>query len=345
MLAQAIQRVAEEEQLAQFTIVERLNPKMVARTEKRFPLCVPDSERKISSKVLNAVGAPCCVRSQNQFGIGRRRCKRVATAASRILLLKFVATVDPGISRDPQVPEVRRLPIEFRLNSSAQHRVAQANGAMRPGLSRVGSAIRKKMSEVLQQRPVNRRSAKIEHADDAAHSILVSMDRSGLSNGTKCRCSWFESSSTTPSNSTQACASNCPDSLRPPIRRATTIPRRRNSHHKTSECSKQFARTKIFRAAAASIRVITRAVSPSDATRTRPVVLASGEKNSSTRCHLRKPTRRKPTRVASSPPAASSTTPRSKEFSRRNVRHLLIMLFCSSELINFNPRRETKSRN
>ena len=96
------------------------------------------------------------------------------------------------------------------------------------------------MSERLQQRPVHRRAAAIVHADDAAHSMRVSMERIGFSKGTKWRCSALASFNTWESTSTQACASKRSESLRAPMRRSASIPRRRNSHHSTSDCSRQF---------------------------------------------------------------------------------------------------------
>ena len=69
MLAQAIERVAEEKKLSQFGIVEGLDAEMVARAKKQLSLRVPDGKGKIAAQVLHAIGAPRRVGTQNQIGI------------------------------------------------------------------------------------------------------------------------------------------------------------------------------------------------------------------------------------------------------------------------------------
>ena len=87
------------------------------------------------------------------------------------------------------------------------------------------------------------------------------------------------------------------------MRNSAAIPRRRSSHHSTSDCSRQFVSKKKFRAAAADMRAIVRAATLCAAAVCQ-ARLHSG-KGSAKRAQSfqrRKPASRKPNQVASSPP-------------------------------------------
>ena len=136
---------------------------------------------------------------------------------------------------------------------------------------------------------------------------------------------------------------NGSESLRAPIRNAASIPRRRKSHHRTNDCSRQFGRKKRFRAAAACIRAIRRADSCTDALCAGTVVFAGGAKTARTRSQRRKPIKRKPIQVASNPPVASRTTPRSKALSRRNLFQRSIMVpWPDVYVVRFQPEWRNK---
>ena len=89
MLAQAIERIAEEKKLSQFGIVEGLDAEMVARAEKEFSLRVPDGEGEIPAQMLHALGAPCRVGTQNQVGIGGVRPASLPPSLLGELALQF----------------------------------------------------------------------------------------------------------------------------------------------------------------------------------------------------------------------------------------------------------------
>src|SRR5277367_1524736 len=311
MLTQTVQRVAEKKALSQLGIIERLYSEMIARAKQQFLARVPYGERKIPAQMLHAFRAPGRIRAQDQVGV-RGHAAIGAAALQRELLLQFLAAINARIRGDPQLAiETRRLPLDLRFARSAQHGVAQANRAVRPGVTAVRSALRQKMSERLQQPALHRRATAIVDAHDAAQSVRASRGEIGPSNGTKCRCSLLVSFSTAQSTSTHACASKRSNSLRAPMRSSAAIPRRRSSHHSTSDCSRQFVAKKTFRAAAAAMRAITSADCLCDAPRRCMVVFAEGASLTSTLCQRRKPASRKPSHVAKSPAAASSAMPRS----------------------------------
>src|SRR5271156_291954 len=311
MLAKAVQRVAEKKKLAQLGIIKRLHAEMVARAKQQFLTRVPYCESKISAQMLHAFRAPRRIRAQNQVGV----CDGAASGAialQRELLFQFLAAVNARIRGDPQLAiEACRLLLNLRFARGAQHRVAQADRALRPGLASVRPAKRKKMRERLQQPAIHRRATTLVNTHDAAQSVRASRGVIGPSNGTKCWCSALASFNTAESTSTHACASKRSDSLRAPMRNSATIPRRRSSHHSTSDCSRQFVAKKKFRAAAAAMRAINSAASFCDAPACRAVVFGEGASHASTFLQRRKPASRKPTHVPSNPPPASSATPRS----------------------------------
>src|SRR5271156_4317151 len=186
MLAKAVQRVAEKKKLAQLGIIKRLHAKMIACAEQNFLARVPDGESKISAQMLHAFRAPRRIRAQNQAGV----CGGAASGAialQRELLFQFLAAVNARIRGDPQLAiEAGRLLLNLRFARGAQHGMAQANRALRPGLSRVRSTEGKKMRERLQQPALHRRATALVNAHDAAQSVRASRGVTGPSNGTKC---------------------------------------------------------------------------------------------------------------------------------------------------------------
>src|SRR5277367_5990989 len=76
MLPQAIQDVAEQEELAKFGVVKGLDAKMVARA-KKFPFArVPYGEREIAAQALYAIFAPNRISTQNKIGVARRAARQ-----------------------------------------------------------------------------------------------------------------------------------------------------------------------------------------------------------------------------------------------------------------------------
>src|SRR5271168_1468452 len=150
MLAQAVQRVAEQKKLAQLGIVERLHAEMIARAEQNFLARVPDGESEIPAQMLHTIRAPGRIRAENQARISGS-APRGALALLRKFLFQFLTAVNARIRGDPQLSvEARRLLLNLRFARGAQHGVAQANRALRPGLASVRPAKRKKMRKRLQ---------------------------------------------------------------------------------------------------------------------------------------------------------------------------------------------------
>jgi hypothetical protein len=101
--------------------------------------------------------------------------------------LEFIAGIEPHIGCDPKLSiEARRLTFILRFASSAQHRMAQSDWPIAPDLSSIWPAIRQKVSQRPQERPIHGRAIAIENADDCAQCVCVSNETSGLSNGAKC---------------------------------------------------------------------------------------------------------------------------------------------------------------
>ncbi len=84
MLAQAIERVAEQKKLSQLGIVEGLHAEMIARAKQQFLARVPDRERKIPAQMLHALRAPGRIRAQNQAGIGRSAARGAVALLLRV---------------------------------------------------------------------------------------------------------------------------------------------------------------------------------------------------------------------------------------------------------------------
>jgi hypothetical protein len=131
MLAQAIERVAEQKKLSQLGIVERLHPEMIARAKQKFLMCVPDREREIPAQMLHALRAPGGIRAQNQARVGHSAPRGAAALLLLELLFQFLAAVNARVRGNPQLAvETRRLSFELRLVCGAQHGVTQAHRAL-----------------------------------------------------------------------------------------------------------------------------------------------------------------------------------------------------------------------
>src|SRR5438874_2438426 len=108
MLSDAIECVAEYERALPLGIVERLNSKVVTRTDKSPPPTVPYGKCKIAEQVLKAILAPCAVRAEQQLDVS---CAQVnLLAAPRQLINQIALTVDARVRDNPNVPvECERL--------------------------------------------------------------------------------------------------------------------------------------------------------------------------------------------------------------------------------------------
>ena len=84
MLADAIQRVAEDKQGTDRGIVERFYSEMISRAKQLLAPRVPDTKRKIAAQMVHASRAPRGICVQDQLGI-RSPGLRFAPA-----LLKFL---------------------------------------------------------------------------------------------------------------------------------------------------------------------------------------------------------------------------------------------------------------
>ena len=65
VLANAVQRTAEDEFLAEMCVEEWLDAQMVARTKETLFLTVPDGEGKVPQQMLDAILAPYQIGAQN----------------------------------------------------------------------------------------------------------------------------------------------------------------------------------------------------------------------------------------------------------------------------------------
>ena len=139
---QAIERVAEEKQVAEIGVVKRLDAKMISRAEERFSPRVPDGECKIAAQVLHARLAPCGVGVQDQFRI-RRRLLNLASFV-REFRFEFRATINPRVGGNPELAiEAGRLVLGEGLVRGSKKRVAEADRPVRPDFARVRTAIGK----------------------------------------------------------------------------------------------------------------------------------------------------------------------------------------------------------
>src|SRR5271156_5994035 len=119
MLAQAVQRVAEQKKLAELGIVKRFHAEMIARAKQNFLARVPDREGEIPAQMLHAIRAPGRVRAQNQARISGS-ASRSALALLREFLFQFLTAVNARIRGDPQLSvEARRLLLNLRFARGA----------------------------------------------------------------------------------------------------------------------------------------------------------------------------------------------------------------------------------
>src|SRR5271156_4081530 len=145
MLAQAVQRVAEKEKLAELGVIKWFHAEVIARAKQNFLARVPDGECEIPAQMLHTIRAPGRIRAQDQARISGS-APRGALALLRKVLFQFLAAVNARIRGDPQLSvEACGLLLNLRFGRGAQHRVAQANRTLRPGLAPVRPAKRKKM--------------------------------------------------------------------------------------------------------------------------------------------------------------------------------------------------------
>ncbi len=155
MEAQAIKRVAEQEEIARFRIVERLDAELVTPAEEKLLPGIPDSEGKIAAQMLDTFFTPGGIRVQDQIGI---RSGMPYTASFLFeFSFQFGAAVEPRISGNPVLPvETCGLALVERFVRGAQHRVAKSEGAGRPGLAGVGTTVVKGMRKSAEEFPLHR---------------------------------------------------------------------------------------------------------------------------------------------------------------------------------------------
>src|ERR1700722_2588726 len=253
MLPQAIQDVAEQEELAKLGVVKRLDAEMVARA-KEFPFArIPNREREIAAQALYAIFSPNRIRTQNQIGVARRAARQrgIEFLSLRHFPKQLVPAINARVSGNPILAgEIGRLLLVLRFNRGSQQGVTEARGSTGPGVARVRPAIREGIGQSLQQGAIDSRSAPLEHAHDPAHSGWVSSEEMARSKGTNLGSESVWSFKRTWLSSTQAWASNRPASFLAPIFRSAAKPWRRKSIHNTRDCSRQFAWKKRLRAAA-----------------------------------------------------------------------------------------------
>src|SRR5271156_4087298 len=119
MLAQAVQRVAEQKKLAELGIVKWLHSEMIARAKQNFLARVPDREGEIPAQMLHAIRAPGRIRAQNQARISGS-APRSALALLRKFLFQFLAAINSRIRGDPQLSvEACGLLLNLRIGRGA----------------------------------------------------------------------------------------------------------------------------------------------------------------------------------------------------------------------------------
>src|SRR5271155_3765192 len=125
MQAHAVQRIAEDKRVPDFSVIEWFDSEVVSRAEKFLVANVPDRKRKIAAQVLHAFFLPGGVRVQDQIGI----CYRPSCFSPGAFELRaqFSAAIDSRVRGDPKsAVEARRLALIQRFSWGPEQRVVEA---------------------------------------------------------------------------------------------------------------------------------------------------------------------------------------------------------------------------
>ena len=166
--ANAIQRVAEDQDVADLRVIEGLDPKVVPSTEQAPPGTIPNRKREIPYQVLQAVFAPCFVGSEYELGVGRTA--EVCPATISKLLYQFGLTVNARVCRDPEpTVQAERLFFRSRFVSAPQKRMSEPDRTIAPDLLGIRPAERHEVRHAAQQFAVDRPAVEPHDADYSTH--------------------------------------------------------------------------------------------------------------------------------------------------------------------------------
>ncbi len=163
----AIEGVAEQKEILQLRVVERFDAEVIAGAEQQLIGRIPNGEREIAAKMVDAIRAPSGVTPQDQFGIGRGFADVAIRSAE--LTDQVRSLIEARVSGQPQpIVKPRRLPLSTHLRRCLQQRVPEANFAVVPDSARVRPAVRYVIGKRLQEPRIDRRAVLAEHSDNAA---------------------------------------------------------------------------------------------------------------------------------------------------------------------------------
>src|SRR5919108_2226580 len=168
-MANAIQRIAQDQQRANLRIIERLDAEMIARAKEFFVLSVPDGKREIACQVINASLAPRCIGLQEQFAVRRARTHLPLGALQ--LRDQLLARIQPRVAHNPiAFRQAQRLLFVFRFVCGAKERMAHSYGMVHPDVLAIRSAKGKKIGQGLQQPALYWRIVPVHDANETAQS-------------------------------------------------------------------------------------------------------------------------------------------------------------------------------
>ena len=167
--ANAVERVADDDRVADPRIEQRLHAEMIARAEQAAARRIPDDEREIADEMRGAVLAPLAVGARDQFHIRRRVCASMRRARAQ-RRGEIRSRVDPRVGDHPCAAVVGiGLIVERRFVVHAQQRVTEARVADHSDGAAIRSTKRQGVREAAEKSGVERRAVEVHDRDDAAH--------------------------------------------------------------------------------------------------------------------------------------------------------------------------------
>src|ERR1700674_1928787 len=124
--------------------------------------------------MLHARRAPSRIGMQNQFRVGSVWRNHAAGALQ--LGDEFHPAIESRVRGNPKSPiETCWLVFAPRFGGGPQHRMTQPDRTIHPALAGIWAAVREKIYEGLQKRPLHRRTVPVVNTDDAAQSACLSL--------------------------------------------------------------------------------------------------------------------------------------------------------------------------
>src|SRR5467141_462958 len=124
--------------------------------------------------MLHARRSPSRIGKQNQSRVGSVWWNHAARALQ--LGNEFRPAIESRVRGNPKPPiETCRLAFAQRFARGPQHRMTQPDRTIHPAVAGIWAAVREKIYEGLQKRPLHRRTVPVVDADDAAQSACLSI--------------------------------------------------------------------------------------------------------------------------------------------------------------------------